>query len=202
MKKIFVIIGIVLCLIILAVVGCAVNETEIEIIKTENNKMFVVVIEQKGISNIEHQICIYSGLKRTRFHYNTDINDFNMCYDGTFDSNEYYKINLMNDLGYTTTYLYIRSEDINKTFEKVMLLNEFDDYDYSIIKEYVLEKIIGGEFEWLYSYGDALLSEGQDEILKILKNLNDTEQCSNDFIEEDLIFKKCQELLQKYGGEH
>ena len=202
MKKLFVILGIVLCLIILSiVVRCVVYESEFEIIKTENNKTFFVVIDQKGMSNREHQISIYSGFKNTGFHYDDGVNDFNIRYDCTFNGIEYYEINLLNDLGYATTYLHICSDGINKTLEKAMLVENFDDYDYPKIKEYVLKKIISGEHEWLYSYGDALLSEGQYEILDIVKNLNTLEQCKNDFIKAELLYEKRNELLQKYGGE-
>lgn len=202
MKKLFVILGIVLCLIILSiVVRCIVYETEFEIIKTENNKMFFAVIDQKGMSNREHQISIYSGFKNTGFHYDDGVNDFNIRYDCTFNDIEYYEINILNDIGYTTTYLHIYSDDINKTLEKSMLVDEFNEYNYDNIKEYITEKIYEGEIEWLYSYGDALLSEEQYEILDVVKNINTLEQCKNDFIEAELLYEKRNELLQKYGGE-
>lgn len=201
MKKLFIILGIILGIILLTIIGrCIIFETKFKVIKTENDKTFFVVIEQKGISNRDYQISIYSAFKKTRFHSEGNVNKLDIKYDSAVNDFKFYEISITNDVGENKVYWQLYSKEFSKLLDKSMLVKNFDDYNYPKIKNYVLKKLSDGEVEWLYSYGGQLLSEGHYEILEEIKNITAVEQCENDFIEANLVYEKSREFLQKYGG--
>ena len=85
-----------------------------------------------------------------------------------------------------------------KTIYKTVIIEEFDKYYYKKLKKSIPEKIKKGEIEWIYSYGDKLISRGNKSVFEAVKNIVETKECDNLYIESEKMYERCKELYEKY----
>ena len=86
----------------------------------------------------------------------------------------------------------------NKTIYKDVIVSEFDDYYYEKLKKSLPDKIANGEIEWIYSYGEKLIRDGEISVLKKVRELVQSKNCENDYIPSHLLYKKCLSLKLKF----
>ena len=85
-----------------------------------------------------------------------------------------------------------------KTLYKEVMIEEFDNYYYEKLEKSLPTKIKNGEIEWIYSYGDKLIASGDKSVFDVVKNLVETKNCDNIYIDSEKLYAKCQELYAKY----
>lgn len=85
-----------------------------------------------------------------------------------------------------------------KTIFKLTIIDEFDSFYYKKLKKSMPEKIANGEIEWIYAYGDKLIARGNKSVFEAVKNIVETKRCENPFIEQEKMYKRCEELYNKY----
>ena len=81
---------------------------------------------------------------------------------------------------------------------KTVIVKEFDNYYYKKLKKSMPEKIKNGEIEWIYSYGDKLISRGNKSVFEEVKRIVETKKCDNPYVASELLYEKCKELYKKY----
>lgn len=86
----------------------------------------------------------------------------------------------------------------NNTIYKTAIVNEFSKYYYKKLKKSLPDKIVNGEVEWIYSYGDKLIASGNKSVFNVVKQIVETKNCENSYIETEILYLKCQELYKKY----
>ena len=85
-----------------------------------------------------------------------------------------------------------------KTFYKQLVVEEFDDYYYKKLRKSMPAKIKNGEIEWIYSYGDKLIARGNKDVFDAVKNIIQTKNCDNVYIDNEKMYERCLELYEKY----
>lgn len=86
----------------------------------------------------------------------------------------------------------------NESIFKEVIVKEFDNYYYKKLRKSISHKIAKGEIEWIYSYGEKLIARGNKSVFEVVKNIVETKNCDNPYIDSDEMYKKCQELYDKY----
>lgn len=87
---------------------------------------------------------------------------------------------------------------IPNTIHKTLIIKEFDDYYYKQLNKTLPQKIKNGEIEWIFSYGDKLISKGSKPVFNAVKKIVETKNCENSYIDSKILYSKCQELYEKY----
>ena len=82
-------------------------------------------------------------------------------------------------------------------FKKVIIEN-YDSYYYKKLRKSIPEKIAKGEIEWIYSYGDKLMARGYKSVFEAVKNILETKNCENPYVNPELLYLKCHDLYAKY----
>ena len=85
-----------------------------------------------------------------------------------------------------------------KTIYKTVIVEEFDKYYYKKLRKSMPEKIKNGEIEYIYAYGDKLISRGNKIVFDAVKHMVETKEADNPYIESEVLYTKSCELYEKY----
>ena len=81
---------------------------------------------------------------------------------------------------------------------KLSIVESFDKYYYKKLRRSLPGKITSGEIEWIYSYGDKLIARGHKAVFEVVKQIVESKNCDNNYIEPNALYAKCKELYDKY----
>ena len=89
----------------------------------------------------------------------------------------------------------IETKTLYKSF---VIENYYDDY-YEKLKDSLPERIKNGEIEWIYSYGEKLISDGNRCVLLKVREIVRNKNFDNPYISPDMLSRKCKKIIDKYG---
>ncbi|MCD8048957.1 MAG: hypothetical protein LUG52_05030 [Clostridia bacterium] len=195
--------------VIIAVVAVVTGEKKAKI-TLENGKEYCISYDYKsfGLLRPYSRIILYDeNFNRLHsFDIEGKLQAYEIKYDCTIDDWDYYTLN-MSTKWESSDFLWRERGDEYSGGRKIIhyiKLIESDDiddieeiYEY---KGYALKRINAGEYEWLYSYGDVLISDGHTELIEIVKNVVEDRTYSPKYISnEDEFYQKCEEILNTYA---
>ena len=83
-------------------------------------------------------------------------------------------------------------------YKSFVIENYYDDY-YKKLKGSLPARIKNGEIEWIYSYGEKLISDGNHCVLQKVREIVRNKTFDNPYISPDMLSRKCKKIIDKYG---
>lgn len=83
-------------------------------------------------------------------------------------------------------------------FKSFVIENYYDDY-YERLKKSLPQRIENGEIEWIYSYGEKLISDGQHSVLVKVREIMRNNKFDNSYIPPNMLSRKCKKIIEEYG---
>ncbi|MCD8048956.1 MAG: hypothetical protein LUG52_05025 [Clostridia bacterium] len=203
----------ILIIVIIAAVAVVAGEKKIKI-AADNGKEYWLSHDYKsfGLLRPYSRITLYDEKfnELSGFHVDGKIQKIEIKYDCTIDDWDFYTMNvstkwesqefLWKERGNEYRGLSV-GWDIRNYIRAAGWADDTDIEEIHEFKGYALKRINDGEYEWLYSYGDILISEGHTELIEIVKNVVEDRTYSPKYVNEDKFYRKCEEILNTYSSE-
>ena len=220
-KKLLILMAVIIVAFLLPIVymGIAITSTEKD---TKLNVTASNGVEFKGVYTLHsfpdesYDIRLYGKNKEFIYLFGGDGSgnkyieiDF-LCSNGNFD---YYKaIHENRGVVYDELFVYNEKESfiieddkkhIAKHYDSILMFNDHEGETFELFIPAAKHQILNdNNGDYIGAYGERLIVDGNKEILEKIRFLvENPDVIKHDICSKEEIISRCQELLQKYGGE-